>query len=48
MGGPPSDEPPVKGGQNEALSRTYSEMARYFEPSLLESQNGVKWLQLVW
>ena len=28
MGGPPNDEPPVKGGQNEALSRTYSEMAQ--------------------
>ena len=26
MGGSPHDEPPVKGGQNEALSRTYSEM----------------------
>jgi len=27
-GWPTNDEPPVKGGQNEALSRTYSEMAR--------------------
>jgi hypothetical protein len=24
----PKDEPPVKGGQNEALKRTYSEMIR--------------------
>jgi len=27
-GGSPKDEPPVKGGQNEALCSTYSEMAR--------------------
>jgi hypothetical protein len=29
-GWPTNDEPPLKGGQNEALSRTYSEMAHLY------------------
>jgi len=44
MGGPPSDEPPVKGGQNEALSRTYSEIAR-LDRAIVHKEP--KWLEMV-
>ena len=38
----PKDEPPVKGGQNEALSRTYSEMAHLYRTIVVKEPTWYK------
>ena len=41
-GWPTNDEPPLKGGQNEALSRTYSEMAHLYRTIVVKEPTWYK------
>ena len=41
-GWPTNDEPPMKGGQNEALSRTYSEMAHLYRTIVFKEPTWYK------